>query len=274
MPNVDHKVVDDFGKEWKEYEQEDATSLELEKIFNSYFSLLPAKFLTKNLTVADFGCGTGRWAQFIAPHVSQIHCIDPSEAINVCRSKLSNHSNCIYHHCAIDELDIEQNFIDFGYSLGVLHHIPNTLQAMKDCIKFLKPGAPFLVYLYYKFDNKPRWYAVAWKISDYIRMFISKLPFPLKLIISKIIAFFIYLPLARTSLVFKKLGFNTSNFILSQYSDKSLYTMSTDSLDRFGTRLEQRFTEKEIFNMMTESGLSDISFSHTAPFHCAIGYKK
>ena len=95
-----------------------------------------------------------------------------------------------------------------------------------------------------------------------------------KLIISKIIAFFIYLPLARTSLVFKKLGFNTSNFILSQYSDKSLYTMSTDSLDRFGTRLEQRFTEKEIFNMMTESGLSDISFSHTAPFHCAIGYKK
>ena len=62
--------------------------------------------------------------------------------------------------------------------------------------------------------------------------------------------------------------------VVGGYKDKSFYTMSTDSLDRFGTRLEQRFTKLEIKEMMIKSGLDNISFSPNAPFHCAIGYKK
>ena len=48
--------------------------------------------------------------------------------------------------------------MDFGYSLGVLHHVPDTLAGIKACAKALKPGAPFLVYLYYAFDNRPAWF--------------------------------------------------------------------------------------------------------------------
>ena len=50
--------------------------------------------------------------------------------------------------------------------------------------------------------------------------------------------------------------------------------MRTDALDRFGTRLEQRFTKKEIHSMMIESGLTNISFSKEIPFWTAVGYKK
>jgi 2-polyprenyl-3-methyl-5-hydroxy-6-metoxy-1,4-benzoquinol methylase len=32
--------------------------------------------------------------------------------------------------------------------LGVLHHIPDTAAAMRDCVRKLKLGAPFLFYLY------------------------------------------------------------------------------------------------------------------------------
>ena len=42
--------------------------------------------------------------------------------------------------------------------------------------------------------------------------------------------------------------------------------MKTDSLDRFGTRLENRFTKKEIHNMMEMSGLQNIKFSNVEPF--------
>ena len=45
--------------------------------------------------------------------------------------------------------------MDFGYSIGVLHHIPNTQLALNDCSRKLKSGAPFLVYIYYAFDNQP-----------------------------------------------------------------------------------------------------------------------
>jgi hypothetical protein len=50
--------------------------------------------------------------------------------------------------------------------------------------------------------------------------------------------------------------------------------MRTDSRDRFGTPLEQRFTRAEIATMMEASGLERISFSNEAPFWCAVGYKK
>ena len=50
--------------------------------------------------------------------------------------------------------------------------------------------------------------------------------------------------------------------------------MRTDALDRFGTRLEQRFTRAEIEAMMRAAGLERIAFSDQAPFWCALGYRK
>jgi hypothetical protein len=49
--------------------------------------------------------------------------------------------------------------------------------------------------------------------------------------------------------------------------------MRTDALDRFGTRLEQRFTRLEIRTLMERSGFQDIVFSDKAPFWCAVGYR-
>ena len=50
--------------------------------------------------------------------------------------------------------------------------------------------------------------------------------------------------------------------------------MRTDALDRFGTRLEQRFSYNQIKEMMLKSGLENIEFSNEEPFWCAVGYRK
>ena len=47
--------------------------------------------------------------------------------------------------------------------------------------------------------------------------------------------------------------------------------MKTDALDRFGTRLEQRFTKSQIEHMMLDAGLERIEISE--PYWCAILYK-
>ena len=89
-----------------------------------------------------------------------------------------------------------------------------------------------------------------------------------------IAAAIIYYPLARLSLLMEKLGLEFSNIPLSFYRKKSFYTMRTDSRDRFGTPLEQRFTRKQIENMMHEAGLKDIVFSDAEPYWCAVGIKQ
>jgi hypothetical protein len=91
--------------------------------------------------------------------------------------------------------------------------------------------------------------------------------------VSQILAAIIYLPLARGAKIFERLGFDVGKFPLSQYRDRSFYVMRNDALDRFGTRLEQRFTKEEITAMMQRAGLFDIAFSQTS-FWTAVGYKK
>jgi hypothetical protein len=50
--------------------------------------------------------------------------------------------------------------------------------------------------------------------------------------------------------------------------------MRTDALDRFGTRLEQRYTRRQIEDMMRQAGLERIRFSEHEPYWCAVGYKR
>ena len=104
--------------------------------------------------------------------------------------------NIVYIHAGVSDKPLPPNSQDFGYSLGVLHHIPDTSSALRDCVEMLKPGAPFLVYLYYKFDNRPLWYVIIWRISDIIRRLISNLSPKLKLSLTNLIAALVYLPLS------------------------------------------------------------------------------
>jgi len=107
------------------------------------------------------------------------------------------------------------------------------------------------------------------------RSVVAYLPHSLRYAVSQVLAATIYFPLARTAKVSEKLGMNVENFPLSQYRNNSYYTMRTDALDRFGTRLEKRFTKKEMREMMENVGLGNITFNENETgLWTAVGYKK
>ena len=273
MKNQDKNTVDGFGDEWSRFDQLDLPQAEQQLLFDEYFSVFPWKDISKESTGFDLGCGTGRWAKSVAPKVKKLICIDPSSALDIAKKNLSNFDNCVFDSATVDEMPMQDNSMDFGYSLGVLHHVPDTALGIKQCVKKLKIGAPLLLYLYYRFDNRPWWFRSIWFVTDLLRRIVSKMPYKLRYVSSQIISIIIYLPLARFALFLEKLNFNVSNFPLSSYKNLSFYTMRTDALDRFGTRLEQRFTRKEIKNMMQNAGLENIEFSNSKPFWVAVGYK-
>jgi SAM-dependent methyltransferase len=186
---------------------------------------------------------------------------------------LSDFTNCIFHCASVDNIPLEDASMDFGYSLGVLHHVPDTQAGIDACVKKLKPGAPFLLYLYYSFDNRSRLFSFIWKISNYLRFMVSRFPFRLRYLATQVIAFIVYFPLAKFAKLMDKLGFNVTSFPLSSYRNLSFYTMRTDSLDRFGTRLEQRFSRAQIQSMLEKAGLERVVFSEKEPFWCAVGFR-
>ena len=274
MKNFDKKTVDDFGKEWNRFRQDD-NILETKKIFKDYFSIFPFDKLNKNSVGFDAGCGSGRWSKYFVKIVKHLDCIEPStDALNVAKSKLEKYKNINFINQTIDEYFSNTNTkYDFGFSLGVLHHIPNIKSALTKINNKLKNNAPFLIYVYYNFENRSFLFQSIWFLSNILRILISKLPNKIKFILCDIIALIIYLPLSILNKYLYKTGIKFE-LPLYYYRDKSFYTMRTDALDRFGTRLEKRFSKKQIENLLKDTGFVNIIFSKNKPYWVILCSKK
>ena len=276
--NVDEKVAKGFGDEWSTFRQgeRDLTPEQRAAIFAEYFAIFPWDRLPTDGGVGlDAGCGSGRWSMMVAPRVRHLHALDASEdALATAKENLSPFDNVTFHHASVGDILLPERSLDFAFSLGVLHHVPDTQAAINSVAARLKPGAPFLIYLYYAFDNRPAWFRHLWRASDVIRQVLARCPHPLRFAASQAIAALIYWPMTRLALIAERVGRNPNTIPLSWYRDKSFYVMRTDAYDRFCTRLEKRFTRTEISNMLTNAGLGDIAFSDHEPFWCAVGLKK
>ena len=274
MKNIDKQVVDDFGEEWSKFTQSSISEEDLKSSWDQYFSIFPFDELGSSAEGFDMGCGSGRWAKFVAEKVHSLNCIDPREkALEVAQKNLSNFSNISFFNASVSDETLKSNSQDFGYCLGVLHHIPDTYEGVKACAKLLKKDAPFLLYLYYNFENRPFLFKTIWKMSDIFRRFCSSMPTKIKIFLTTMIACLIYLPLARIALISEKIGINVNNFPLNDYRLKDFYFMKTDALDRFGTRLEKRFSKDEITKMLKDAGFKDIIFSNKMPMWVCISRK-
>ncbi len=272
--NIHYPTVQSFGEEWNHFTQEHLSEKEHREVFEQYFRIFPWDALPQNAVGFDIGCGTGRWAKLVAPRVGRLHCIDPSpEALSVARRNLARVDNCEFHEASLDSIPLEDSSMDFGYCLGVLHYVPDAQRGITSCVKKLKPGAPFLVYVYYAFENRPFWFRAMWRASDIVRRAISRLPFFLKYVTTWIIAASVYYPLARVSLLLEAVGFSVEHMPLSAYRRRTFYTMRTDSFDRFATPIEIRFTARELRSMMERAGFRDITLNDSTPYWCAVGYK-
>ncbi|HEX8363228.1 MAG TPA: class I SAM-dependent methyltransferase [Longimicrobium sp.] len=273
--NLDPSVVAGFGDEWTRMDQSRLTGTEYEQLFDSYFHIFPWDRLPADAVGFDLGCGSGRWARGVAPRVGRLHCADASgDALAVARQNLAHLPNVSFHHASVDALPFADRSMDFGYCLGVLHHVPDTAAGLAAAVAKLKPGAPFLLYLYYAFDNQPLWYRSVWKMSEGARYLLSRSPHGVRYAATQVLAATVYYPLARAARLLERGGVNVHSAPLSAYRNCSFYTMRTDALDRFGTRLEQRFTRPQIRAMMEGAGLRDITFSDRTPFWCAVGVKR
>ena len=274
MKNFDKEVIDDFGYEWSKFNQQNLDPAIQVKIFEDYFKIFPWEAIGSSAIGLDIGCGSGRWAQLVSKRVGFLHLLDPSEmALNVAKTNMCGQDNILFHLASVGNLPFEESTLDFAYSLGVLHHIPDTFSGICSIGRVLKPGAPFLIYLYYAFDNRPWWFRYLWLTSNILRKLISRLPIRIKMCVCELISLLIYFPLARLAKALHFIGHLPLNWPLSYYKDCDYYVMRTDALDRFGTKLEKRYTKENIENMLKSAGFENITFSPSSPYWCAVGYK-
>lgn len=271
--NIDMEVVKSFGEEWNKFHEFSPKTID--KICEEYFDIVDDSIINKDTYMIDIGCGSGRWSKYFLDKVNFIEAVDPSDAIFAADKLLKGQDNVRITRASIETLPWPDETFDFGMSVGVLHHIPDTQAALNACVKKIKKGGHFYVYLYYKLDNRGFLFKSLFYVSDLLRRVVSKLPSAAKKFTCDVLAVIAYMPFVLVAKLFFALGLKkmAAGIPLSAYANKDFYIIRNDSLDRFGTKLEQRFTKQEVEKMMLRSGLANIKFGNNSAFWHAIGKK-
>ena len=273
--NADKKTIDSFGEEWQAFHG--FSDKDIQSLGDKYFDIVTPGMLNTKSNVVDIGCGSGRFIKYLKGRYAHITGIDPSPAIFAADELLGEDPNVTLVQASTDNIPFPDHHFDFGYSLGVLHHIPDTAKALNDCVKKIKPGGYFLLYLYYSLDNRSVFFKIIFWISNLLRAVVSRMPAGMKKFTCDLLAVLLYMPFVGLSRLLKALGVSKKvreKIPLHGYEDQSFYVIRNDSLDRFGTPLEHRFSRRQMEQMMLDAGLKDIKFSEEIPFWHAVGQKK
>lgn len=272
--NIDAEVVKSFGDEWLKFH--DFSDEIIDGIAKEYFDILNDQVVNKNSYALDIGCGTGRWTKWLTKRAGFIEAIDPSNAIFAADKLLGKIENVRLTKASVETIPFKDETFDFAMSIGVLHHIPDTQQAMKDCVRKVKKGGYFYCYLYYNLETRGWWFKTLYWLSDLIRKVVCKLPTGIKKIVCDVLAIVIYMPLVLWVRFLVLIGLRkiARRMPLSAYNNKSFFVIRNDALDKFGTRLEQRFSKVQVESMMRNCGLDNIVISPLTPFYHAIGKKQ
>lgn len=264
--NSHPSTIKAFTSEWNRFGSSSISHIDLPG--KQYFDILSEDELSANARVLDVGCGSGRWSRYIADRVKTIDAIDPSDSVFHSARINKDKSNIRFTQASIDCIPFDDESFDMALCLGVIHHMPNPAQALKQIAAKLKPGAKLLLYVYYNFENRGTIFKFLFSIANFLRRFVSILPDKIKFLVCDLIAMFVYMPLVFLAKATRVVaGMETFRRMpLSYYADKSFSTIRVDALDRFGTPLEKRFSKFQLKQMLREAGFEKVKFSDFEPY--------
>ena len=209
--DLHQKVIEDFGNEWQSFDQSSLSRSELAGQFKRYFNTEHFAQLKREqvLKIIDFGAGSGRWTSLILEEFpeSLITAVEPSEAVNVLHKRFSKMENVTIEKISFEELEesnIELESFDVVYCFGVLHHTSDIKENFRKLVGLAKKNGVIFCYIYYDLEFRPFWYRTIWKLSNYPRSVISRLPFFAKNIICELIALTVYFPIVKIGKLFPK----------------------------------------------------------------------
>jgi SAM-dependent methyltransferase len=246
------RTQDSFGYEWshfRDWRPSGSTN------FNDYFQGLDLGSL-KEALVLDAGCGMGRHARQMAPHVGRLVAVDFSRAIDQAMRNTADSPNVTCIQADLLDLPIPDGTFDLVYSLGVLHHLARTEQALAQLVAKLKPGGHLRVYLYWR---RHGWPGALLRLVTTARRVTTRLPFSLLRLLCLVLSGVLFVAIIFPYRIISRLGIQVHQswplFVYSKYPFTVLYN---DQFDRFSAPIEKRYDADEACRLLAGAGLANV----------------
>jgi len=143
------EYVESFGDEWHLFKRVKNDRMQMSKDeMNNYLALGESDIAGK--TVLEIGCGAGPYLEVSAKYWKAKHIfgIDLSRAVDAAYDNVGELENVTIIQADLFKLPFKDEQFDVLYSLGVLHHTPNTQEAFSAVSKKVKKGGVMSVWLY------------------------------------------------------------------------------------------------------------------------------
>ncbi len=266
-------VVSGFDDEWRRFSA--VGGGELEQMFRQYFDLIGAGSFAPAAVVLDAGCGAGRWAYEVARRGPRVIAVDLGFSVEVAARNTKDLGRVACVQADLLDLPIAAERLDWAYSLGVIHHVDRPLETLHRVVETTKVGAKTLVYVYYALDRRGPLFRAIFGAVDLTRRVTSRSPRQVTRLFSDVVALLAYWPLARLSLLLERAGASKASAAvpLSWYAHRSFTVMRNDSLDRFGTTLERRYTREQTVELLRSAGLVEPVISDEPPYWHGVGVR-
>ncbi len=239
------KYVDIFGFEWNKFHDVQMDILnntdESERTFKWKTGWAPEDI--KGRLILDVGLGAGRFADIVSRWGGEVVGIDLSFAVDAAYKNIGQRSNVHIIQADLFYLPFKKGIFDSIYSIGVLHHTPDTEKAFKSIVQYIHNKGELVVFLYA--------YGHYHYFSDIWRKFTVKLPIKIMYYISSIAVPFYY---AYKVPLFGK----AVQFFLPISNCKKWKGRWLDTFDWYSPKYQWKHTWPEVYRWFEEEGFTDI----------------
>lgn len=146
------EYVSSFGDEWNLFKNVKNTRPSMSKEeMNKYLDLNREDIENKH--VLEIGCGAGPYLDISAKEYKAKHIIgvDLSRAVDAAYENVGELNNVTIIQANLFHLPFKEESFDLIYSLGVLHHTPDTKEAFKAITRYVKKQGLVSIWLYGKY---------------------------------------------------------------------------------------------------------------------------
>lgn len=149
-PKVNNDYYNHLGESWYMAENDPIAILRIEQEAKNPWvdKKISSQMKTKDIKIADIGCGAGFLSNYLAQKYSYVTGLDASESsLEVAKSKDTTGS-VDYIHGDAYKLAYADNSMDVVCAMDFLEHVEHPSEVIAECSRILKPGGLFFFHTF------------------------------------------------------------------------------------------------------------------------------
>ena len=247
--NLSERTIHDFGIQWSKFASVDSWAIP-DELFSSITPPFAAPEDIRGKKIAEIGAGSGNMTlQLLAASPSMLVAVEPSKAMEVLKRNTREHADRIQYVNNTGEFLPRDLGLDWVFSIGVIHHIPDPEPTVRAAYEALRPGGEVLFWLYGKEGNRIYLFFV-----EPLRLLTKKLGHQALSLLSYFILPLIYLYMV----VAKVLPVPLANYVKNVLWRMPVQGVRLVIYDQLNPHYARYYTQEEAQALLCKAGFVDI----------------